>query len=64
MPVAAAAVVVYLFLLLVLVDWEVAVQVLVVKRDLHQEHQELLLLGVELVGVPMMLLVVPVVLAS
>jgi hypothetical protein len=52
------------FLLLVLVDWEVAVQVPVVERELHQEHQELLLLGVELVGVPMMLLVVPVVLVS
>jgi hypothetical protein len=46
---------------LLLVDWEVAVQVLVVERELHQEHQEPLLLVVELVGVPMMLLVDPVV---
>jgi hypothetical protein len=64
MLVVVVADVVHLFLLLVLVDWEVAVQVPVVERELHQEHQELLLLGVELVGVPMMLLVVPVVLVS
>jgi hypothetical protein len=58
---AAAADVVHLFLQLVLVDWEVAVQVLVVDWELHQEHQELLLLGVELVGALMMLLVATVV---